>query len=477
MTRVPLRARLTVVFAAVMAVVLVVAGSVVLHRLRGDLTQDVDAGLRGRAAEVRGLLLASGGDVEPSRARLAPVGTEVSQLIEPSGHVLQVTPSRVTEPLLSPAARRAAMARGQIVQTSGPPGFGGTIRVLAESTHVEEFHFVILVGASLGPREATLSHVRSQLIVGGALALLLASLAGYAVAALALRPVDRMRRQADAIRDAAPDARLSVPRGGDEIARLGRTLNALLDRLSGARVRERRFVAGASHELRTPLAILTAELENALGPPRSREELLAALHSTREEVERLIDLADGLLEVTSAEEIRLQPEAMSVEALVGDAVRSAGDDDGLVRVAPRLAELPVVWVDAGRATSAVAELIHNALRHGTPLVTVDAAADLDLVRIIVSDEGPGPPSALDPFAPFERGPEARTLPGAGLGLAIVQAIARAHGGDATHHQDRNGCTFSVSFPQAAQPDIPHTPLAERVAAARIRTQQPSRIDR
>ena len=471
MTRVPLRARLTVVFAAVMAIVLVVAGTVVLHRLRGDLTKDVDAGLRGRAAEVRGLLLASGGDVEPSRARLAPVGTEVSQLIEPSGRVLQVTPSRVTEALLSPAARRAAIARGLIVQTSGPPGFGGTIRVLAESTHVEEFHFVILVGASLAPRAATLSHVRSQLIVGGALALLLASLAGYAVAALALRPVDRMRRQADAIRDAAPDARLSVPPGDDEIARLGRTLNALLDRLSGARARERRFVAGASHELRTPLSILTAELENALGRPRPRDELVAALHSTREEVQRLIRLADGLLEVTSAEEIRLQPEAMSVEGLVGDAVRSAGGD-GLVQVAPRVAELPAIWVDPRRATSAVAELIHNALRHGSGTVTVHAVTDLDLVRISVRDEGPGPAPALDPFAPFERGPQARALPGAGLGLTIVQAIARAHGGDATHHQDRDGCTFTVSFPHAAQPG---TPPAERVVAARRETRQRSHI--
>ncbi len=357
----------------------------------------------------------------------------------------------MTEPLLTPAARRAAIARGQIVQTPGPPGFGGTIRVLAESTHVEEFHFVILVGASLTPREATLSHVRSQLIVGGALALLLASLAGYAVAALALRPVDRMRRQADAIRDAAPDARLSQPRGGDEIARLGRTLNALLDRLSNARARERRFVAGASHELRTPLAILTAELENALDRPRPRDELVAALHSTREEVQRLIRLADGLLEVTSTQEIRLRPEAITVEALVGDAVRSADDDGGRVRVSPGLATLPALWVDARRAASAVAELIHNALRHGSGAVTIDAVADLDLVRISVSDEGAGPAPALDPFAPFERGPRARALPGAGLGLAIVQAIARAHGGDAAYHQDRNACTFTVSFPHVPQP--------------------------
>src|SRR5207247_129139 len=114
------------------------------------------------------------------------------------------------------------------------------------------------------------------------------------------------RREAAASSAAEPGGRLEVPRSDDELARLGRTLNEMLERLHRALEHERRFVAEASHELRTPLAVLRAELELARSQPRTRGELEAALDSVAEEADRLTRLADDLLLLARADEGVLQ---------------------------------------------------------------------------------------------------------------------------------------------------------------------------
>src|SRR5207248_3603709 len=126
-------------------------------------------------------------------------------------------------------------------------------------------------------------------------ALLLACLAGYGVASGALRPVEAMRRRAAEISGARAGERLPVPESADELARLGETLNEMLDRLESALARERRFVADASHELRSPLAVLKTEIDLALRRGRSPAELRAALESAGEECGRLVRPAEGLL--------------------------------------------------------------------------------------------------------------------------------------------------------------------------------------
>ena len=140
-----------------------------------------------------------------------------------------------------------------------------------------------------------------ELLVAAPLALLLASLAGYGLAAAALRPVEAMRRRAAAVSATAP-GRLPVPPSRDEISRLATTLNEMLERLEAAFEHERRFVADASHELRTPLALLRTELEVALRRPRSADELEATLRSAAEETERLSRLAEDLLLIARADQ-------------------------------------------------------------------------------------------------------------------------------------------------------------------------------
>ncbi|HKZ75709.1 MAG TPA: histidine kinase dimerization/phospho-acceptor domain-containing protein, partial [Actinomycetota bacterium] len=149
---------------------------------------------------------------------------------------------------------------------------------------------VLVVGASLEDQWEALARLGILLAVGGPLALILASGVGWVVAGAALRPVERMRAEAAAISASEPGRRLPQSGTGDEVDRLGKTLNEMLERLEQALQHERRFVDEASHELRTPLANLRTELDLALRRSRSVEELEAALRSAAEETDRLARL-------------------------------------------------------------------------------------------------------------------------------------------------------------------------------------------
>src|SRR5207249_8286682 len=154
---------------------------------------------------------------------------------------------------------------------------------------------VLVVGATLQDRAETLASFRNELLIAGPIALLVASGVGYLLAGLSLRPVESMRRRAAAISAETPGERLPVPRTGDELQRLGETLNEMLDRLEAGLERERAFVADAGHELRTPLALLRTELEVALRSPDSVEELKEAIRRASSETDRLSQLAEDLL--------------------------------------------------------------------------------------------------------------------------------------------------------------------------------------
>jgi signal transduction histidine kinase len=256
------------------------------------------------------------------------------------------------------------------------------------------------------------------------------------VAGAALRPVDEMRARAAEISSAEPDHRLPVPPTRDEIARLGVTLNAMLDRLGEALEHERGFVADASHELRTPLAVLKTELELALQRGRSPEELRAALASAAEETDRLTQLAEDLLTIAQTDrgELPVRTERIeSGEVLGGVAARftrraeaagrelTVSDEPGLELTGDRL-----------RLEQALGNLLDNALRYGEGPVELEALARNGSVELHVRDRGPGFPEQFREraFERFSRGEASRGQNGSGLGLAIVEAIAHAHRGEA-----------------------------------------------
>jgi two-component system, OmpR family, sensor kinase len=244
--------------------------------------------------------------------------------------------------------------------------------------------------------------------------------------------------------------------GDDEIARLGATLNTMLDRLERSFERERAFVADASHELRTPLAILKTEIELALRDGRTPDELVAALRSAGEETDRLAELAEALLMIARADGggLALSPAPLrSDELLGGVAARFAGR----VRAAGRdlvVDDGPAAQLtgDRRRLEQALGNLTDNALRHGAGTIHLSARPRDGRVELHVRDEGPGFPAPFlaQAFERFTRADAARSRGGSGLGLSIVRVIAVAHGGEAraANHAD-GGADVWIDLPLGA----------------------------
>ena len=229
-----------------------------------------------------------------------------------------------------------------------------------------------------------------------------------------------------------------MPEGGDELARLGGTLNEMLDRLERSAERERGFVASASHELRTPLALLRAELELALREGRSAEELREAVASAADESDRLVQLAEDLLVLARADEGRLpvRPEPLDAAELLATTARRferagvprSGRELRVARLATGLG----VRADRLRAEQALANLVDNALRHGDGAVELRPSRPATASGCTCSTAGPG----FDPdlnghaFERFTRGDRARSRGGTGLGpgdRGRDSPVARRHG--------------------------------------------------
>jgi signal transduction histidine kinase len=293
-------------------------------------------------------------------------------------------------------------------------------------------------------RDEVLSSLLALMLVVGPGAVVLATGAGYLLAGAALRPVEAMRREAAEISASSSGRRLPLPESRDEVRRLAETLNEMLARLDEGLERERRFVADAGHELRTPLASLRAELEVALRRPRTWEELEAALRSASEEVERLVQLAEDLLTLSRDAEggLPLRRSRFEVSTLL-DTVRARFAESGR----PIEIQAPsglFLEADRARLERALGNLVDNALRHGRGTISMEAAQEQRWVVIRVRDEGPGLPPEFLPraFERFSRADEARSGEGIGLGLAIVAAVARAHGG----HVSAVGSEITLALP-------------------------------
>jgi len=204
----------------------------------------------------------------------------------------------------------------------------------------------------------------------------------------------------------------------------------MLDRLEGSLAREKTFVADASHELRTPLATLKMELELALRRQRSAEELRQTLRSADQEIDRLSALADNLLMLARSDEGTLPVRRLDIGAIdLLESVRERFDPQH-ERVQLAVANDVRLLGDRERLEQALDNLLDNAFRYGAGEVTLRASAGVQGVELHVEDTGPGfPPDFIDhAFQRFTRADPGRGGRGAGLGLAIVHTIARAHGG-------------------------------------------------
>jgi heavy metal sensor kinase len=430
--RLSLRLRLTLVFALAMAMMLGAIGALVYVRLQGALNHSLDQTLRAQLAEA---IQHAGGAPRVESGELHDRDTTaLIQLLRPDGTVVLHTLS-ASAPLLTAAQLRSVRADGRLEQSLGIHGYTGEWRLIATRQPGRNGLIAVAAGSEHSNDEA-LRNLLAELFVAGPLGLLVASLAAYFLAAAALRPVEAMRRRASQISTAQAGERLPVPGARDEIGRLGRTLNEMLGRIEAAVEHERRFVADASHELRTPLASLKTELELALNRPRSEEELRHALGSAAEETDRLIRISEGLLLLARSDQQELPVHLTRVAA--GDLLEAVGARFAAQSTATgRRIEVDAppgceVEVDELRVEQALGNLVDNAFRHGAGTVSLTASVAGGLVELHVRDAGQGfPPDFLErAFHRFSRADKARSGGGAGLGLAIVELIADAHGGAA-----------------------------------------------
>jgi two-component system OmpR family sensor kinase len=449
MRRIPIRLRVAGAFAVAMAIVLTGTSLFLYLRLASHLALALDRELALRAQDLAALVHDPRSSIASAGAsRFVESGESYAELLDARGRVLQATHTLGNRLLLT--ADELARARRATIYAnrSSTPGLDEPSRFLATPVERGGRRLVLLVGATRQDRAETLASFRDELVIAGPIALVLASLAGYLLAGLSLSPVESMRRRAAEISAETPGERLPVPQTRDEVERLGETLNEMLARLESALQRERDFVADAGHELRTPLALLRTELELALRHAESPEELREAVRRSSEEVERLARLAEDLLLIAGSDRGRLplRLEVLDPSDLLASVTnRFEWRAEEAARSLHAAAGPPVqVEGDRIRLEQALGNLVDNALRYGNGEVRLSALQTNGMVELHVTDEGPGFPAEFlgDAFERFSRADRARTGGGAGLGLAIVHAIAEAHAGTA-HAANRDGAGADV----------------------------------
>jgi two-component system, OmpR family, sensor kinase len=440
-----LRLRLATIFAAGSAALIAVAGLAFLWQLHASLTAALDSELRLRAAALAAGLASgplppgspAGADQTGSHTGQFPVAEQVAQVLTPGGMVVYSSGTEGTGPLLSRTQLRP-IAKGPLTLTATIEG--ERLRLLASDVRHHSRPAITVVGVPTDVADAALARARLALVIGGPAVVLAAGLGGWLLTGAALRPVGRMRRRLEEITEHDTSARLPVPATGDEIAALADTMNGLLDRLAQALARQRAFTADAGHELRTPLTALKAELELAARPGKSREALTDAVRAAAGDTDRLIRLAEDLLLLARADEgaAFLARERTDISSeLHGAARRFAGAAAARgVAISVQVPGRLDVVADRGRVRQALDNLIANAVQHAPPGSTVEVSGDRGgqrrVVAVEVRDHGPGFPPEFLPraFERFQRADPARGRAdgGAGLGLAIVATIARAHHG-------------------------------------------------
>lgn len=440
LSRWPIRWRVTAAFASALAVVLAGVGAFLYLRVSQELDRAVEQGLLARAAEISGPV--SRGDLPRQQppSNLLDAEESLAQVLGPDGSIL-ASSAPVELQLLSPEQVREALAGATFFDRPEDVVFDDDLRLLAAPVESRSQTMVVVVGASLDDKEDALTALGLAEVIGLTGALVVASAAGYLVAGLALRPVETLRRRATRITAlelaATTGPPLPVPPTQDEIGRLASTLNDMLLRLRDAQAveraaldRERRFVAEASHQLRTPLSVIKSEVELAELEPAAEGQPTATLRSIGEEVDRLTRLTGQLLTLAASEE--QQPALDSEPALVAELLERVGDMHRSRAVregrAITVSAPPGLEVSADELlVSALDNLVDNALEHGRGDVSLTGTAVDEGVRLGVRDQGQGIPEELATQA-FERFRKGAGSPGSGLGLSIVQAVARLHGG-------------------------------------------------
>jgi two-component system, OmpR family, sensor kinase len=461
--RVPIKAKLTLWYVALFALVLAVLSAFVVVRLRADLYSALDTSLASRAEQIA-LGYADGAgdgefaDISDSSLAGLPRGESAAQLLSAGGAVLESSGDTIAVTAMvarSVLAKARSAGQDYVITTIG--GDSERFRILAVPLEAgaPAGRFIVVASATEDV-DASVTRLLWILLLSGPAALAVAALGGWLLAGAALAPVARMTRTASEIGVERLGARVDVPAARDELRTLAITLNDMLARLEAGVAERRQLVADASHELRTPLAIMRAELDVTLAAGRLPPEAVDVLESEREEVERMSLIVADLLALARFDEGSqcLEMADLELAEVVEEAVggRRSLAEARDVTLTQRVAAVRVHG-DAACLAQVVTNLVDNAIEHGGEggAVTVTLARRGRFAEITVADTGAGIPAADLPHV-FERfyradASRARTTGGSGLGLSIVKETVEAHGGTATARSTPGaGATFVVRIP-------------------------------
>lgn len=427
------------VFLAVAALVFAVAQR---QQLEGSITEAA----RGQAADIAAQVAQDG-----ARAGLAPGTGDQSlvQIVDAAGKVLAGSPSVEGEaPVVE--ARPGPGATSTVRSRALPIGEDEEFVVVARGVSGPEGPVVVLVAESLELVEQSTAVVVDLLLIGYPVVLLGVALTSYWLAGRALVPVEAIRARVAQVQGTSElDARVPVPDGDDEIARLAVTMNAMLERLETGSDRQRRFVGDASHELRSPLATIRAAHEIAALHPDSNDAA-ATSRDVLDELDRLDHLVADLLLLARADEhgLRLRSVDVDLEDLL------THEADRLRKIGPLTVTVtaPPVRVhgDPVQLARLLRNLADNAARHAEEHVDLSVQIRGGHVEVAIEDDGPGIPEA-DRERVFERfvrldESRTRTSGGTGLGLAIAREITAAHGGSLCVEAGVRGARFVLKLP-------------------------------
>jgi heavy metal sensor kinase len=424
------RTRLMLWYSGVLLLALAIFSLSIYSLLQRDLLKELDQRLTDQTEGVKTLL-----DHEEFDDLHEELGEFAGTL--PAGRLVEVVVD--SDKLLVPEQGKQQVPSGLL--TSRGARDSGRFRVLVTAIPAQGHQFVVLSAESQDEMRAFMARLRDIMAILAIPVLIAAGLGGQWLSRRALAPVDAMTRAAQSVSLENLSGRLPVPSTGDEIERLAKAWNQLLERLEGSVRRMRQFTADASHELRTPLALIRSTAELALRRERNAEEYRKALRDIEQESQQMTALAESLLELARADansgaDLRkwmpLSP--VDVSELVGEVTThseplagekgiqlESGDDAG-----PAVAD-----ANPAALRRLLLILVENAFAHTAPggRVRVTVVRNNGLVQLSVEDNGEGiPPDAMPHiFERFYRANAARGGKGVGLGLSIAQAIAQAHG--------------------------------------------------
>lgn len=445
-----IRSRVTVIATIVVAVMLAVGGVTLALVLHQSLISGLDAGQRTLARSVAAQAAAG------TLPRIIPGSTEQAaavQVVSPTGEVTAASGNIEGEPPLlatPPRVRQPSVS----TQQSSPIDSGSTLRIQAWPIVVANGPGWVYVATSLTQVDAAIGNLAALFGIGLPIVLAIVGLIVWRAVAVTLRPVERMRQRAATIGAHDLSQRIPVPRSNDEIARLAATMNAMLDRLETAALRQRQFIGDASHELRSPLAAVRAELDVATAhPERSDQEAL--LVSLGGQTDRMAALIEDLLFLARSDEFATSDvDVVDLDELVLVEIRRLRGAAGVPVELSTVQAARVIGSHRDLAR-ALRNLVDNAREHAESTVRLSLTVTDTDATLTVDDDGGGiAPADRDRiFERFARLESSRSRGGGGfgLGLAIARRIAQAHGGTLTagaRADGGSGAVFRLILPLA-----------------------------